>query len=116
MATLVLTNLHCRRRNDLTGYDEPRIKLDGEDVWNGAVQKDGDVDLRPTIYSFNGTCSVSMQEMDNQKAQPTGAPVTVRESGNPNFLTFKTSGTWYELHFTVTPTAPATEPTTAATH
>ena len=39
MATLKLTTLRCIRKNDVTGkWDEPRIKVDGVAVWNGAVR------------------------------------------------------------------------------
>ena len=35
------------------------------------------------------------------KSKQIGGQVTVRESGNPPSVDFKTSGTWYELFFEV---------------
>ena len=40
--------------------------------------------------------------MNNQKPKQIGAAVTIRESGNPDSVHFKTSGAWYELTFEVT--------------
>lgn len=102
MATLELKSLKCIRRNDVTGrWDEPRIKVDGDPVWNGAVRKDGTVDIGVEV-KFEEKVSVIVEEMNNTKPKQIGAAVNVRESGNPDFLTFKTSGTWYEVDFEVT--------------
>lgn len=101
MATLELKTLRCIRRKDLTGKDEPRIKVDGDPVWNGVVQKDGSVTIGVTV-PFEGQVSVRAEEMNNTKSKQIGAAVIVRESGNPKFLTFKTSGAWYEVDFEVT--------------
>jgi hypothetical protein len=101
MATLELKTLRCIRRKDLTGKDEPRIKVDGDPVWNGVVAKDGSVAIDVTA-AFDGEVSVIAEEMNNTKPKQIGAAVLVRESGNPKFLTFKTSGAWYEVDFEVT--------------
>jgi len=101
MATLELNTLRCIRRKDLTGKDEPRIKVNGDPVWNGVVKKDGSVNIGVTI-PFDNQVSVIAEEMNNTKAKQIGAAVNVRESGNPKFLTFKTSGAWYEVDFEVT--------------
>ncbi len=101
MATLELEMLRCIRRKDLTGKDEPRIKVDGNPVWNGVVKKDGSVPIGVTV-PFENQVSVIAEEMNNTKAKQIGAAVIVRESGNPKFLTFKTSGAWYEVDFDVT--------------
>ncbi len=101
MATLELKTLRCIRRKDLTGKDEPRIKVDGDPVWNGVVAKDGSVAIDVTA-AFEGEVSVIAEEMNNTKPKQIGAAVLVRESGNPKFLTFKTSGAWYEVDFEVT--------------
>ena len=39
---------------------------------------------------------------DSDSGWGVGDAVNVRESGNPKFLTFKTSGAWYEVDFVVT--------------
>jgi len=51
---------------------------------------------------FEGLVSVIAEEMNNTKPKQIGDAVNVRESGNPKFLTFKTSGAWYEVDFVVT--------------
>lgn len=102
MATLELKTLRCIRKQDITGKDEPRIKVGGTQVWNGVVAKDGTVDIGANV-TFEDQVSVIAEEMNNSKPKQIGAAVIVRESGNPTFLTFKTSGAWYEVDFEVTP-------------
>lgn len=100
MAILELKTLRCIRRNDLKGFDEPRIKVDGDPVWDSAVSKEGSVPINREIR-FEGEASVIAEEMNGTKAKQIGAAALVREKGNPKFLTFKTSGTWYEVDFEV---------------
>ena len=101
MATLELKTLRCIRKQDVTGKDEPRIKVDNDPVWNGVVAKDGSVPIGVNV-PFEDEASVIAEEMNNTKPKQIGAAVIVRESGNPKFLTFKTSGAWYEVDFEVT--------------
>jgi hypothetical protein len=106
MATLKLKYLKCIRRNDLEGKDEVRTKVHQVAVWNGVVAKGGKVDI-DWQGDFEDKVSVICEEMNDQKAQQIGPAVNVFETGNPPFLTFKTSGTWYEVYFDVTPSAQA---------
>lgn len=101
MATLELTTLRCIRKKDVIGKDEPRIKVDGVAVWNGVVTKGGSVPIGVTV-PFENQARVIAEEMNNAKAKQIGDAVIVRTSGNPKFMTFKTSGAWYEVDFTVT--------------
>ena len=103
-ATLYLKQLRCIRKQDVTGKDEPRIKVDGTPVWNDVVSKNGSVDIGASV-PFEGECSVIAEELNGTKPKQIGPAVIVRESGNPKHLTFKTSGCWYEVDFEVTPTA-----------
>ena len=106
MATLTLKSLKCIRKQDVTGKDEPRIKVDGVAVWNGVVAKDGTVDIG-WEGEFEDRASVIAEEMNGTKPKQIGAAANVFESGNPKFLTFKTSGAWYEVDFEVTQSASA---------
>jgi hypothetical protein len=101
MATLGLVTLECRRQHDLVSRDEPRITVDGITVWNGVMGKGAKADLRPASVHFNARAEVMLQEVGNGTPTQIGDEITVRENGNPASLSFKTSGTWYELYFEV---------------
>lgn len=101
MATLDLLKLECIRKNDLSGKDEPQITVDGDPVWNGVVAKDSDVKIDVQI-DFTGSVEVVARELNGTKPKQIGPAAVVRETGNPDFLTFKTSGTWYKVYFQVT--------------
>ena len=101
MATLDLKVLKCIRKQDVTGKDEPLIKVDGAQVWNGVVRKGEDVDIDVQV-DFTDTAKVIVNEMNGAKAKQIGVAAVVREAGNPDKLTFKTSGAWYEVEFEVT--------------
>ena len=75
--------------------------MDGDSVWNGVVAKDSSVPIGVNVR-FNDQASVIAEEMNNTKATQIGDAVIVREHGNPKFLTFKTSGAWYEVDIEVT--------------
>ena len=100
MSTLHPTKLKCIRQNDIDGFDETRIKVGGEPVWNGAVKKGNSVNIGVDV-PFTSKVNVIDEEMNGTKAQQIGIAAEVRDSGNPGFLTFKTSGTWYEVYFDV---------------
>jgi hypothetical protein len=100
MATLELVTLECHRKHDITGSDEPKITVDGVTVWNGVMSKGDKRDLHTTVR-FDGHAGVTLQEVSNGKPTQIGDEVTVRESGNPPSVNFKTSGTWYELFIQV---------------
>jgi hypothetical protein len=100
MSTLHLKSLKCIRRNDIDGADEPSIKVGGDRVWNGVVKKGDSVSIGVDV-SFTNKVDVIAEEMNGTNAQQIGASAEVYASGNPAFLTFKTSGTWYEVYFDV---------------
>jgi hypothetical protein len=114
MATLELNTLRCKRRKDVIGKDEPSIKADGVKVWNGVVAKDGSVNIGATV-PFENQVRLICEEWNNTKSKQIGDAVTVRESGNPTFLTFKTSGTWYEVDFEVTESTSSSSSSTSST-
>lgn len=101
MATLELTNMHCHRKQDVTGSDEPRVKVDGVAVWNDVMTKGSDRDMRPTSVEFTTSTKVVLEEMNGSKPKQIGAEAVIRETGNPNTVHFKTSGAWYEMSFDV---------------
>jgi DNA-binding SARP family transcriptional activator len=101
MATLELVTLECHREHDLVRKDEPQITVDGITVWNGVMGKRAKADLRPASVHFNARAEVTLREVSNGEHRQIGDEITVRENGNPASLSFKTSGTWYELYFEV---------------
>ncbi|WP_029137617.1 hypothetical protein [Nakamurella lactea] len=102
MATLKLTSLHCQRRNDLEGLDEPQIVVNKKAAWTGAIGK-GDTQTLSTSVEFDDVATVVLQELDGSKPQQIGTAYTVSASGgNQVPLVFKTSGTHYELYYQIT--------------
>ena len=101
MATLALVTLECHRRHELVHKDEPQITVDGITVWNGVIAKGAKANLRPASLHFNSRAEMTLQEVGNGKPKQIGDEITVRENGNPASVSFKTSGTWYELYFEV---------------
>jgi hypothetical protein len=101
MATLELISLYCHRKQDVSGKDEPRLKVDGDVIWNGVMEKGSDRNLRDTSVPFEDSTKVKLEEMNGDKPKQIGAEATIRESGNPDSVQFKTSGAWYELFFEV---------------
>lgn len=106
MAILKLKSLRCIRKQDVTGKDEPRLKVDGVAVWNGVVAEGGTVDIG-WEGEFQAMATVIAEETNDAKPRQIGAAAHVFQSGNPPFLTFKTSGAWYEVDFEVTSSAAA---------
>jgi hypothetical protein len=102
MATLELTSLHCVRKQDVSGNDEPRIKIDGAVVWNGVMNKGETRNLRPASRDFDSSASVKLEEMNGTTPKQIGTIATIRETGgNPQPVVFKTSGAHYELYYEV---------------
>jgi hypothetical protein len=58
-------------------------------------------DLRPASVHFNARAEVTLQEVRNGEHRQIGDEITVRENGNPASLSFRTSGTRYELYVEV---------------
>ena len=101
MATLELSSLDCIRKQDVTGSDEPRIKVDGDVKWSGVMTKD-DTDPVGKNIPFSGSVAVELEEMNGSKPKKIGPTAFVRDDGTTaSPLVFKTSGAHYELHFNV---------------
>jgi hypothetical protein len=102
MATLQLTSLHCQRKQDVTGADEPRIVVDGKVAWRGVMNKGDTENLVPTNVPFDDVAEVKLQEMNGDKAKQIGATIEIsatQPSAQP--AVFKTSGAHYELYYSI---------------
>lgn len=102
MATLHLNTIRCHRKHDLSGNDEPELKVKGALVWNG-VMNNNQLSVLPVGVdrNFENTTTVTLHEVTNGKSTQIGGAFPVKETGNPSSMQFKTSGTHYEVFFTV---------------
>ena len=100
MATLELKTIRCHRKHDVVGDDELTLNVNSAFVWNGVMHND-QVRTVGVNRAFKGSASVTLEETSNGKAKQIGGAVTIRESGSPASVQFKTSGTHYELFLDV---------------
>ncbi len=105
VAVLKLISLQCIRKHDVTGDDEPIIRVDGNAVWNGVMGK-GDTETltggRSNEVSFDGTVMVRLYERSGLLEKFIGGGIFVDDDPNNNGLAvFKNSGTHYELQYRV---------------
>lgn len=100
MATLELKTIRCHRMHDIGGDDEVTLNVNSAFVWNGVMRKD-EVRTVGVNRGFVGSTSITLEETSNGKAKQIGGAVTVRDSGSPASVQFKTSGTHYELFLEV---------------
>ena len=103
MATLFLTSLHCERKQDVVGKDEPRIVVNDDVAWGpDAMEKNQTKNLIPASVPFDDEAEVKLQEMNGSTPKQIGATHTIRAdrpSAQP--AVFKTSGAHYELYYRV---------------
>ena len=103
MPTLKLTAITCLRRQDVFGKDEWEVWVDSKKVDNGTIDKGQTVSLSKTVPLTASTAKVSIKEVDGKNSKQIGGSVEV-DVDNPGRqpLDFKTSGTHYELFYTLT--------------
>ncbi len=62
---LELVELHCTRKQDTVGSDEPKLLVDGVTVYGpGSVKKGGTVNLAGRSALFSKTAQVQLIEVD----------------------------------------------------
>lgn len=103
MATLELINLHCVRQQDVTGYDEPQLFVDGNSQYGpGRLKKGQSVSLRPRTVKFNGAAKVKLVEVNPGKSKELGTSTITDDQKNKTLTAeFHTSGSHYELSYKV---------------
>ena len=100
MATLKLKKLECIRRNDLTGVDEPLIRVNGNTVWSGTISKGGEVGLQ--VRCDMGTnAEIELREMNGQHFKTIGTATIQAAQSDKEPVVFKTSGTHYKLYYAI---------------
>ena len=102
MPTLKLTAITCLRQHDITGKDEWEVWVDSKKVDNGTIDKGQTVSLSKTVPLAADTAKISIKEVDGNNSKQIGGSVEV-DVNNPGRqpLDFKTSGTHYELFYTL---------------
>lgn len=104
MATLELISLHCVRQQDVTGYDEPELFVNGNSEYGpGRVKKGQSINLRPRTVNFNGAATVKLMEVNPKRSKQIGGAATINADQLNKTLTreFHTSGSHYELTYKV---------------
>jgi hypothetical protein len=102
MAKLELITLYCVRQNDVTGVDEPQIRVNNAVVWNGSIDKGESKNLGPRNVNFSTTAEVEMDEMNGTNPKQIGGAVVIGSAKTASQkATFKNSGTHYELTYRV---------------
>lgn len=99
MSTITFTQLHCLRKQDVIGKDEPRLFVDGVDVWNGVISKEERKPVNRT-RQFDGAVTVVLKEDNPPNKSKTLGTVTIRK-GDVGPAVFKTSGAHYELYYSI---------------
>lgn len=103
MAFIELDTLECVRKQDLTGNDEPRIKLDNVVRWGPGKMKKGEIDTVNKKVKFSGSVDVELEEMDGNKSKKIGPSLIVQDNVAHNKVhDFSTSGAHYKLTYAVT--------------
>ena len=99
MATLTITKIHCSRKQDVTGDDEPVIDIGGRRRWTGKMGK-GDTRFPNEVEQFSNSILVELKERDgnNPKKDKSLGKWTVYATPTGNkTLTATSSGYLYEV-------------------
>ena len=100
MAKIILNTLHCQRKQDAIGKDEPVLYVAGQKVWEGKMEK-GTVSPVNEHRTFDREVLVELKEKNNQKYKLLGS-WTVRDDPKDNDdLVASSSGYHYVLHYSV---------------
>ena len=107
MARIRLINIHCVKRNDLTGEDEININLDGRKfVGPINIQKGQKVLLNTNDHEFTGTVDVQLVEVDGKVGGNDDDPLGTRHvkdnlEVSGGLLSYEAPGTFYTLEYSV---------------
>ncbi|MBD1891578.1 hypothetical protein [Coleofasciculus sp. FACHB-SPT9] len=116
MATLTLKTLYCQETEDWTGSDEPYLRVNGQTVWQGALndQKDAPLFNEKTAdpndflaFDFSGQATIKLFDADAGwfddddflgSIQVTNQDIGLGDQTKP----FNLDGAYYELTYEVT--------------
>jgi hypothetical protein len=104
MTTLHITKLECKRQQDVTGLDEPRITVNGDPVWGPGKMNKGDIKTLNIPVDFGEVAEVKVQEMNNNRAKDIGPAQLIRVDRPGSPVDFSTSGAHYVLSYDIVET------------
>jgi hypothetical protein len=102
MATITVTKLHCIRKQDVTGEDEPVIDLGGQFAWEGKMGK-GDWEYPNESRGFSPSILVQLKEKNGtgNSSKLLGSWTVADNAAANKKLTASSSGFHYELFYDV---------------
>lgn len=100
MATITITKVHCIRKQDVTGQDEPVIDLGGQFAWEGKMGKD-DWDYPNESRGFSPSVLVELKEKNGHSSKLLGSWTVSDTPASNKKLTASSSGYHYEVFYTV---------------
>jgi hypothetical protein len=99
MATITITKVHCIRKQDISGLDEPLIYLGGQFAWEGKMDKD-DWEYPDESRGFDPTIVVALKEKtgsSRSNAKLLGSWTVTDAAATNKKLTASSSGYHYEV-------------------
>jgi hypothetical protein len=100
MATITITKLHCVRKQDVSGEDEPVIDLGGQFAWEGKMGK-GDWEYPNEARGFSPSILVELKERNGGSSKALGSWTVSDVAVTNKKVTASSSGYHYELFYTV---------------
>ncbi|MGH9270744.1 MAG: hypothetical protein ACRDZ2_05685 [Ilumatobacteraceae bacterium] len=100
MATITITKVRCRRPQDITGKDEPVIRLGGQDAWEGKLGKD-ESDYPNESRGFSPSILLELQERNGLGGKQLGRWTISETAVTGKKLTASSSGFHYEVTYSV---------------
>jgi hypothetical protein len=100
MATITITKLHCIRKQDVSGDDEPVIRLGGQRAWEGKIGKE-DWEYPNESRTFGPSILVELKEKNGSSEKPLGSWTVSDVVTTNKKVTASSSGFHYELFYNV---------------
>jgi len=100
MATITITKLHCVRKQDVSGDDEPVIRLGGQRAWEGKMGKE-DWEYPNESRTFGPSILVELKEKNGSSEKPLGSWTVSDVATTNKKVTASSSGFHYELFYNV---------------
>jgi len=102
MARINFTSLKCVRMQDVSGYDEMELWVDGSKKWDGAMKKGETKVLIPLYEDFDDSVKLELKERNPNSFKLLGTKTVEAGHPDPQPIEFKTSGAHYELVYSLT--------------